>query len=121
MSAKLGSGSLNGGSTHPLLLSKMFESLRVSDTSFLDCSKRDWVREGGSWRGSVATRLFQPVRRCLRGLVESVSEEAVLAVVGAPSGVEGRELFDQACDDERRFGAIVVDRARRLQRLQSQG
>jgi hypothetical protein len=45
------------------------------------------------------------VRRCFRGLVDSV-KEFVLAVCGA--GVEGRESFDLACEDERRFRAIVA-------------
>ena len=54
----------------------------------------------------MATREVLPVRRCLRGLVDSVKDEAILGV--ERDGVDGRESFDLACDDERRFLAIVT-------------
>lgn len=57
----------------------------------------------------MATRLCLPVRRCFRGLVDSLKEEAGLAAVGTWSGVDGRELFDLTWDVERRFRAIFVE------------
>lgn len=67
----------------------------------------------------MATRLCLPVRRCFRGLVDSVKEEAGLAASGAWSGVDGRESFDLTWDEERRFGAIVVEPG--LEKLQHLG
>jgi hypothetical protein len=53
-------------------------------------------------------RELRPVRRCLRGLADSVKDEDS-AAAGAVIGVDGRELFDVARDVDRRLGAIVLD------------
>ena len=67
----------------------------------------------------MATRLPLSVRRCLRGLAESVKAEAVFDA-GAPEGVEGRELV--AWEEERRFGAIVARAGlEKLQQLRQAG
>lgn len=60
-----------------------------------------------STSGSTPIRVFRPVRRCLRGLVDSVKEEESTAG-GVSIGVDSREVFEVAREVERRFGAIVL-------------
>ena len=69
--------------------------------------------------GAGASRESMPVRRCFAGLAASVTELVVLAIMGASGGVLGREGIRE--EEERRVGAIAVDRAREVQRLQALG
>lgn len=61
-----------------------------------------------SCSGSVATRLCRPVRRCFRGLVDSVNEVEEVITAVACIGVAGPDWLDMARGVERRFRAIVV-------------